>query len=355
MLKAGFNKRILVFKRPAGTSRGILKRKTSYFLTVWDDENPEIKGIGECSTIKGLSIDPWDKYEKKLAEVCRNINYFTAELQEGLNDFPSIRFGLETALLDLQRGGKHILFPSDFTAGKSGITINGLIWMGDFEFMKQQIKDKLENGFDCIKLKIGAIDFEKELELLKLIRKEYGPKELELRTDANGAFSPDNALEKLKRLSDFDIHSIEQPIRQNQWETMARLCETSPVPVALDEELIGKKSHDEIARMLDTIKPQYIVLKPSLIGGFAASKRFIAEAEIRNTGWWLTSALESNVGLNALAQWVFQWDNPIPQGLGTGQLFTNNIDSPLYLKNDVLMFNPEKEWGLPYVNTLDIQ
>ncbi len=345
MLKAEYKKHILRFKQPAGTSRGVLNRKTSYFITVWDEQFPEKRGIGECSTIKGLSIDPWDRYEDKLDEVCRNINYFTAELQEGLKEFPSIRFGLETALLDFQRGGRHILFPSDFTEGKEGILINGLIWMGDFKIMKQRIKDKLEKGFGCIKIKIGAIDFEKELELLKMIRKEYPANDLELRTDANGAFSPDDAPEKLKRLSEYDIHSVEQPIRQNQWEEMARLCEMSPIPIALDEELIGRNSRDEISKMLDIIKPQYIILKPSLIGGFAVSKIYIAEAEARNTGWWLTSALESNIGLNALAQWVFQWENPVPQGLGTGQLFLNNINSPLYLKNDRLMFNPAAKWG----------
>jgi o-succinylbenzoate synthase len=345
MLKAEYKKHILRFKQPAGTSRGVLNSKTSYFITVWDEQFPEKRGIGECSTIKGLSIDPWDRYEDKLDEVCRNINYFTAELQEGLKEFPSIRFGLETALLDFQRGGRHILFPSDFTEGKEGILINGLIWMGDFKIMKQRIKDKLEKGFGCIKIKIGAIDFEKELELLKMIRKEYPANDLELRTDANGAFSPDDAPEKLKRLSEYDIHSVEQPIRQNQWEEMARLCEMSPIPIALDEELIGRNSRDEISKMLDIIKPQYIILKPSLIGGFAVSKIYIAEAEARNTGWWLTSALESNIGLNALAQWVFQWENPVPQGLGTGQLFLNNINSPLYLKNDRLMFNPAAKWG----------
>jgi o-succinylbenzoate synthase len=345
MLRAEYKKHVLYFKRPAGTSRGVLRRKTSFYITVRDDENPEIKGVGECSTIKGLSIDPWDRYEEKLGEVCRNINYYTAELQEGLNDFPSIRFGLETALFDFQRGGRHILFPSDFTSGRGGIKINGLIWMGSFDFMKQQIKDKLDKGFECIKIKIGAIDFDSEIELLKMIRKEYGNKVLELRTDANGAFSPREALEKLKRLSDFDIHSIEQPISQNQWEEMARLCENSPVPIALDEELIGINSEKEISKMLDTIKPQYIILKPSLIGGFAIAKRYITEAEKRDTGWWLTSALESNIGLNALAQWIYQWENPLPQGLGTGQLFTNNIESPLYLDNDTLMFDPDAKWG----------
>ena len=346
MLRLTYKKHIFNFKRPAGTSRGVLRQKTSYYLLVHDTETPDIIGIGECSTIKGLSPDPWERYEETLEAVCHGPEPPEYWLQAGLDDFPSIRFGLETALLDRQKGGRRILFPSAFTEGHAGIPINGLIWMGDADFMKTQIREKLEAGFRCIKLKIGAIDFEQELELLQMIRQEYNEKELELRVDANGAFSVEEALEKLKRLSEFSIHSIEQPIRQGQWETMAKLCEKSPVPIALDEELIGLKTTEEIQKMTETIHPQYLVLKPSLLGGFARSRQFIAVAEQNGAGWWVTSALEGNIGLNAIAQWTFLLENPMPQGLGTGQLFTNNIPSPLYIEGDQLEFDPENRWNL---------
>ena len=346
MLRLTFKKHIFNFKRPAGTSRGVLRQKTSYYLLVHDTETPDIIGIGECSTIKGLSPDPWERYEETLEAVCHGPEPPEYWLQAGLDDFPSIRFGLETALLDRQKGGRRILFPSAFTEGHAGIPINGLIWMGDADFMKTQIREKLEAGFRCIKLKIGAIDFEQELELLQMIRQEYNEKELELRVDANGAFSVEEALEKLKRLSEFSIHSIEQPIRQGQWETMAKLCEKSPVPIALDEELIGLKTTEEIQKIVETIHPQHLILKPSLLGGFARSRQFIAVAEQNGAGWWVTSALEGNIGLNAIAQWTFLLENPMPQGLGTGQLFTNNIPSPLYIEGDQLEFDPENRWNL---------
>ncbi len=348
MLQFSYKKHVFRFKRPAGTSRGVLRQKTSYYLMVHDTEPPEITGMGECSTIKGLSPDPWEYYEETLEAVCHGPEPPEYWLETGLDDFPSIRFGLETALLDRQKGGRRILFPSDFTNGKQGIPINGLIWMGETDFMKKQIQEKLETGFRCVKLKIGAIDFEKELELLRMIRNEHPENELELRVDANGAFSPGEALEKLKRLSDFGLHSIEQPIRQGQWEKMAKLCEKSPVPIALDEELIGLKTNNEIQTMMETIRPQYLVLKPSLLGGFSRSRQFIAAAEQQGTGLWVTSALEGNIGLNAIAQWVFLLENPMPQGLGTGQLFTNNIPSPLFIEGDQLRYNPDTSWNLSF-------
>jgi len=346
MLQARYKKQVLHFKRLGGTSRGVLRQKTSYYIIVWDDNNPDVKGIGECSTIKGLSIDPWNEYEKKLKSVCNNIVSFDTLIQNELDEFPSIRFGLETAMLDWQRGGHRILFPSEFTQGKQGIPINGLIWMGSPAFMKEQIREKLDAGFRCIKLKIGAIDFKEELALLRMIRKEYFSDDIELRVDANGAFLPEEALEKLNRLSEFHIHSIEQPIRQNQWEEMARLCNQTPIPIALDEELIGRKTDNEITTMLDVIKPQYIILKPSLIGGFSRAKHFIAEAETRDIGWWLTSALEGNIGLNALAQWIILFENPLPQGLGTGQVFSNNMSSPLTIRNAELWVDKHGRWDL---------
>ena len=341
MLHASYKKHTLIFKRPGGTSRGVLSTKDSWFIKVWYGEDSDIVGIGECSIINGLSPDPMEQFEEELSEIVLNINN---HLKIDLTAFPSISFGLETALLDLANGGKRILYPSPFTNGDSSIPINGLIWMGAFDFMRQQIIEKLEAGFDCIKLKIGAIDFKQELQLLKMIRKDFSENELELRVDANGAFKSDEALEKLKRLSDYRIHSIEQPIRQNQWHKMAELCEQSPIDIALDEELIGLDDA-MIPEMLDAVQPQYIILKPSLVGGFKRSEYFISEAEKRNIGWWVTSALESNIGLNAIAQWTATLNNTMPQGLGTGQLFTNNIDSPLEIINANLKYNPKAPWG----------
>ncbi|NOX86440.1 MAG: o-succinylbenzoate synthase [Chlorobi bacterium] len=346
MLSARFIKCTLKFKRPSGTSRGILTERNTWYLVVWDSESPQIKGIGECGLIPGLSMDDRPDFENKIKEIVAGINNHLYWLEEGLTDFPAIRFALETALKDLKTGGERLLYPSEFTENKSGIPINGLIWMGNYDFMRQQIIEKIESGFRCIKLKIGAIHFDDELALLKLIRKDFNEKELELRVDANGAFSPDEAMEKLKRLSAFYLHSIEQPIRAGQWEEMAKLCEITPLPIALDEELIGIHEKEKIGKMLDTISPQYIILKPGLLGGFGQSELFISEAEKRDTGWWVTSALEGNIGLNAIAQWTYTLNNPMPQGLGTGQVFSNNIPSPLYIRNAALWHDPEKGWDL---------
>ena len=345
MLKATFNKYELIFKIPGGTSRGILKTKDSWFISLFDENNPEICGYGEASIIKGLSIDKMDKFDEKLIWCLENINSYQSWDTKALTNYPSIKFALETAFLDLNNGGNRILFDSKFTEEKEGIHTNGLVWMGTHEFMQKQIIDKIENGFRCIKIKIGAINFNEELSLLKLIRNDFKETELELRVDANGAFSPAEAVEKLKRLSDYHIHSIEQPIKQKQWEAMADLCLKTPIPIALDEELIGVDSQDA-AKLLDYISPQYIILKPSLLGGFKSSEGFINEANKRNIGWWVTSALEANIGLNAIAQWTYTLGNNMPHGLGTGLLFTNNIDSPLYLKESELYFNKSNNWRL---------
>ena len=344
MLKAGFEKYTLQFKRPAGTSRGVLLTKDSWFIKVWDNQMPGCFGLGECSIIEGLSPDPLSEIKKKLTELTANISNWE---KVNLKQFPAIAFGLETALRDLAQGGNRLLFESDFTNGSRAIPINGLIWMGDYRFMRKQIIQKIEQGFDCIKLKIGAIGFDKELALLKLIRRDFRENELELRVDANGAFSPKTALEKLKRLSQYVIHSIEQPIKQGQWEAMARLCESSPVPIALDEELIALPE-SEIGKMLDQVKPQYIILKPSLLGGWGKSKCFIEQAGKRHIGWWVTSALESNIGLNAIAQWTAVLNNPLPQGLGTGQLYVNNFASPLFIRQGHLFFDSQNSWELSF-------
>jgi o-succinylbenzoate synthase len=340
-MKASYHRHELQFKRPSGTSRGVLKTKETWFIRI---ENKGNYGIGECGILRGLSIDDRTDYEEKLNWTCQNIQLGKEKLLEELIEFPSIQIGVEMAFISLASKNPHVLFPSDFTKGNSGITINGLIWMGEFDFMKQQIEEKLAKGFTCVKLKIGAINFADELTLLKKIRNQFSEKEVELRVDANGAFHPNDALEKLKRLSEFNLHSIEQPIETKQWQDMAELCEKTPLPIALDEELIGVFDVTKRQAMLQTIQPQYIILKPSLVGGFKETKNWIDIAESQDINWWITSALESNVGLNAIAQFTYTLQNKMPQGLGTGSLYTNNISSPLEINGEKLWYNPKKNW-----------
>lgn len=343
MLKASYIPYRLIFKQPAGTSRGILTTKESWFIKVWNSEQPDKFGLGECALFRGLSADDCPGYEKQLEQACLNIDRLSLET---LNDWSSIRFGIETALADLKNGGNRWIYPSPFIENARPIEINGLIWMGDRKTMEERIVEKLNAGFHCIKLKIGAIDFQSELELLKLIRSRFTCREVELRVDANGAFTPQEALNKLEQLARYDIHSIEQPIRQGQWKEMARLCRLSPVPVALDEELIGIPGTEQKNELLMTIRPQYIVLKPALIGGFSGSEEWIELAGKLHIGWWVTSALESNIGLNAIAQWTATQHTTMPQGLGTGQLYINNIPSPLEQKDCFISYNPKKKWEL---------
>jgi len=344
-MQATYFKYQLQFKQASGTSRGVLTYKDTWFIQL---EQNYVKGIGECGMFKGLSIDDRADFETKLAWTCENIDLGLEVLLAALIEFPSIQFGLEMALLSLQHTNPFELFPSDFTKGKDSISINGLIWMGDKSFMKQQIKDKLSAGFSCIKLKIGAIDFDKELELIKSIRTEFDAQTIEIRVDANGAFKPDEALEKLKRLSDYNLHSIEQPIQQGQFHEMAQLCADTPLPIALDEELIGVFSVTNKALLLQTIKPQYIILKPTLVGGFKGSQEWIDLAESNSIGWWVTSALESNIGLNAIAQWTYTLKSQLPQGLGTGGLFTNNIQAPLVVDSGQLFYDLKTKWNLKF-------
>jgi len=346
MLHARYKKLILNFRRPSGTSRGVLLTKESYFIILTDSNRPGVEGIGECSILKGLSPDDRPDFEEKLQQVCLHINEFSDNRQGPLVDFPAILAGLETALLDLENGGLRLLFPSTFTRGETSIAINGLIWMGQPDYMLQQIEEKLRDGFKVIKMKIGAISFTDELKLIRHIRKQYSASEISLRLDANGAFLPNEALGKLNQLANFDIHSIEQPIRQGQLEAMAALCRQSPVPIALDEELIGIGKTEEKTKLLEKIRPQYIILKPSLLGGFTASSEWIQLAEQTSADWWVTSALESNIGLNAIAQWTASLNNPLPQGLGTGSLFTNNFPSPLQIKEGALYHIPGNLWDL---------
>ena len=341
-MTATYHKYILNFKQPSGTSRGILKTKETWFIIL---ENNDKKGIGECGILRGLSADDRSDYEDTLRWAVDNIELGLEVLLQKLVEFPSIQFGLEMAFKSLNSENPFELFPSKFTKGEDSIAINGLIWMGSESFMKAQIKDKISDGFKCIKLKIGAIDFDTELSLLKSIRKEFSSTDIELRVDANGAFRPDEALEKLKRLSDFDLHSIEQPIKQGQWQEMADLCEKTPLPIALDEELIGVFDVTKKKELLQTIKPQFIILKPSFVGGFSGSNEWIELSELQQIGWWITSALESNVGLNAISQWTYKLQNPMFQGLGTGGLFTNNFDSPLLVKNGTLRYDSSIKWN----------
>ncbi|WP_027385108.1 o-succinylbenzoate synthase [Epilithonimonas caeni] len=334
MKTAKFHQYILNFKRPSGTSRGVLNTKETYFIEISEDDK---KGIGECSLFRGLSFDDDDDYEDALEWACRNINLKLEELQEELINHPSIIFGIEQALLNLEHQGD-LYFPSDFTDGKDSIKINGLIWMGDADYMQSQIEDKLNNNFTCIKLKIGT-DWDSEKEILRSLRKKYPKDKIELRVDANGAFSPEQAKIVLQELANLEIHSIEQPIQAGNWQAMAELCKNTPTPIALDEELIGVLNIESKKELLKEINPQYIILKPSLIGGFSGSDEWINLAEKNNIGWWITSALESNIGLNSIAQYTYLKQNPMPQGLGTGGLFTNNFETPLILKGENLWFD----------------
>ncbi len=346
MLTATFKKYSLIFRQPSGTSRGVLHTKDSYFIFLKSAEKPDITAIGECGLLRGLSADDVPNYEEVLAKVCANVNNYAYWLSEGLRAFPSIYFGLEMALLDLETNGSKTLFPSDFSEKETPLRINGLIWMGNKSFMFDQIQRKLQEGWDCIKLKIGAINFEEEFDLLRYIRKQFSKNEVEIRVDANGAFSPATALEKLKRLSDFDLHSIEQPIQPRQIEVMAALCEQTPLPIALDEELIGIFEKKEKKQLLETIRPQFLIFKPSFIGGFKGTQEWITACERFGIDWWVTSALESNIGLNAIAQWTATLNNSLPQGLGTGQLYENNFPSPLEVNGGFLKYNKKEKWDL---------
>lgn len=335
------SERTLHFKQPAGTSRGVYTTRQSYYLTITDDDRPGIKGVGECATLPDLSCDAVPEYFKILSDVCRMVEQTGNIPYEMLRPYPSILFGLETAFAQLEANGSTRLYDTPFGRGEEGITINGLVWMGTFEEMYSRLEAKLKAGFHCVKLKIGAIDFNKELDLIKHIREAFDKNTIELRVDANGGFTPENAMARLEALAQYDIHSIEQPIKQHQWGEMARLCKETPLPIALDEELIGVNVRSMKEYLLDTIRPQYIILKPSLHGGMYGCNEWIQMAKERGIDSWITSALESNVGLNAIAHYCAQTYGPavsMPQGLGTGQLFTDNIETPLMIEGDKIWY-----------------
>ena len=329
---------------PSRTSRDVLYNKPSWYLVMKDQKRI---GIGECSIIPGLSLDSFDDIETKLDYICREISSGNKLDIEEFNDYPAIKFALETALKDFNFSESPFkINDSNFSNFKDKIKINGLVWMGDIKFMRSQIIEKVNRGFSCIKIKVGALKFESELQLIKEIRRDFTHKDLEIRLDANGAFKINEALEKLERLNEFSIHSIEQPIKKNHWQEMAKLCELSPIPIALDEELIGINLSK--TKLLNTIKPDYLILKPSLLGGFTECDNWISLAEEKEIKWWATSALEGNVGLNAIAQWVYTKSSKLRQGLGTGMLFKNNVNSPLEISADSIYLNENKEWDLNF-------
>ena len=341
-VKAYYKRVTFTFKFGAETSRGILYKKDSYFLVL---KQNGITGIGECSPIQGLSIDDPVTYVIKLKNLCNSINIGETINTGTLGKYPSIKFAYEAALSDLRNGGKRVYFKNEFIDGKKFIPINGLIWMGKKEFMQEQILEKLKQGFKCIKIKVGAIDFTTELNILKWIRKDLKREDVEIRLDANGAFTSSDVFNKLKKLAQYNIHSIEQPVKAGLYNLMSDVIKKSPIPVALDEELIGIYG-EEKKELIRILKPAYVILKPTLLGGISSCAEWIEIAEKSNIGWWVTSALESNIGLNVLAQWVGSFNKEIKQGLGTGNLYSNNIPSPLYIENAGLRYNPNVEWDV---------
>jgi o-succinylbenzoate synthase len=353
-LRFSYLKRTLQFRFEAGTSRGVMRTRDVFWIKVCRQGDRDQVGWGEAAPLAGLSPDFGPGFEMLLAGILREANARIWDLEEesvlqqvkNLVPFslPSLRFGLETALLDLTNGGRKRILANSFFDQGTPIPINGLIWMGTKEFMLQQINQKLEEGFACLKMKIGAIDFDQELELLRYIREQEVAKNLVLRIDANGAFSPLEALGKLEQLQDFGIHSIEQPIGVGQWEAMRELAQKSPIPIALDEELIGKSNKEEL---LDFIKPQFIILKPSLVGGILETREWIRLAEARGIGWWMTSALESAIGLNAISQLTSTYLPSLPQGLGTGKLYANNLESPLVVQSGEIRYEQSGTWETP--------
>lgn len=348
-MEAQHCKYTLEFKRPSGTSRGVLTTKDSHFIIVKDGSN---YGIGECGLLKGLSIDDANTYSDCLDEVCQNIRSGLTSLLQFAKDYPSIMFGLEQAFISLESADPFLLFPSKFTDGNDSIPINGLIWMGEEDFLYEQLEYRIRNGFNCIKIKIGALEFDAEIRFIKNLRNKFPADKVEIRLDANGAYSPAEALSVLEELARFEVHSIEQPIAAGNIKAMAEICRSSPIPIALDEELIGISGIEEKSELLRAIKPQYIILKPSLLGGYAASEEWIDLADKNNIGWWITSALESNIGLNAIAQWTYTLGNAMHHGLGTGSLYVNNIDLPLQIENGALYCHSGSEWPYNLVNEI---
>jgi o-succinylbenzoate synthase len=344
MLHYSYFKRTLEFAFDARTSRGDIKKHAAYIIEVRDLLKPKFIGRGEASPLNGLSIDCHDDFENQLINILQELNNGLRPEDINLLRLPSIRFALETAMTDLHFGGQMKVFDNEFNRGKA-IPINGLIWMADKQKMLQEAQEKIEKGFNCIKLKVGNLDFDEECRLIESIRKNNSAYKLEIRLDANGAFEPYEAIEKLKELHRFEIHSIEQPIKPKQVDWMEEICRKAPIHIALDEELIGIDVEEMGFRLIKKIKPKYIILKPTLIGGFSTCDKWINLADKSKIGWWLTSALESNVGLNAIAQYASYLKVKNHQGLGTGSLYQNNFPSPLLVENGYLHFSDIKKWN----------
>ena len=346
MLRARWIERTLEPRFELGTSKGPITARTVWYLIAWHRDRPEVLGIGEAALFPGHSKEFPADVRTKLLELCMETSDWERRLSGDLVDVPSVRFAVEQCLKDLEVGGTKTLFPSAFTLGRQAIPINGLVWMGDKATMKQRIREQLDGGYTTVKMKIGAIGIDDELELLKAVRAEYGPADITLRVDANGAFTALQAPDVLKRLADLQVHSIEQPVPPGQFEVMAELCADTPIPIALDEDLIGHNTHDAKVDLLDHVRPQFIVIKPSLVGGWAATQEWIGLAKARGIGWWITSALESSIGLNAIAQYTATLNPALAQGLGTGKVYANNIPSPLLAERGLLRYRPEVEWDL---------
>lgn len=344
MIRASYIVHPLQFVRPAGTSRGYLEQKLCIFISLADPEGKI--GLGEVSFIPGLSVEAEEDLEIQVDHICKLINLGEMDPMQRLPALPGVQFALETAVRDLEKGGKCLLYPSEFTRGMAGIPTNGLIWMGPRDFMISQIREKMQLGFRVLKLKVGALDFSEELDVIRWIRSEFPGADLEIRLDANGAWTFGEAMEKMSILARSGIHSIEQPLAPGQPEKMAELCADADIPVALDEELIGIADPQGMRRLLEKVGPAYIILKPGLLGGFTMAGQWIELAESMGIGWWNTSALESNVGLNAIAQWTWHLGISRPQGLGTGALYTNNIRSPLEMRGEQLWYRPDTSWDL---------
>lgn len=340
----------LYFKFDAGTSRGIMRQHQVMYIKVVNKHNRTQYGIGEAAPLPGLSVDDIDGVQQAVQSISSTHNLTLNHLLEIIRSqqlklFPSLQFALETAIKDLENGGEHVIFPNDFANSLSSIPINGLVWMADFETMLAQIQQKIAEGYTCIKLKVGAIDFDQELAMIKNIRKEYSSKQIILRLDANGAWNVDEALKKLESLALYDIHSIEQPIKAGQEQQMKHICRESPIKIALDEELIGIYEFEKKKNLITEINPHYIILKPTLLGGFAQCSQWIALANQYGIGWWATSALESNFGLNAICQYTDTHNlTGMYQGLGTGQLYHNNIPSPLTIESGKIFWDKDKTW-----------
>ena len=353
-MKLDFKRYRLKFKFTAGTSRGTMDSKDSWILKLSDSENPEVFGLGECGPLPGLSPDFNGDVEQEIVALKNELDSNPLLTVEDVfecipHQFPALRFALETATLDLDNGGKRVIYNNDFCSSEKVIPINGLVWMGNQSEMLDRINQKISEGYDCIKIKIGAINFEDELSLISYIRSRFDSNKVTIRLDANGAFDPENAPMILEQLNYYDIHSIEQPIMAGDWNSMEKLCDQSPIPIALDEELIGIDDVDVKRQMLESISPSYIILKPTMVGGMQKSKEWIEIAEEQGIGWWVTSALESNIGLNAIAQFTSEFNISLPQGLGTGQLYHNNIESPLIIQSATLKYDLEKSWDLSYL------